>query len=450
MYRIKFNGGFMKDISRRDFIKYCGLGTLGLLIKPTISCAKQLDGDPLRSEVIQCFHENATTGSTINESVVQIMMDESIKTLTGIPDVGEAWKSVFPGITENSIITIKINTINDNLPTHPEFVNCIVNGLGQMPFGSQYFIRNNIIIWDRTDWELTDADYTIYDGSDPHTARCFGTNHSGVGYDYSTPFNVDGVTSYPSRILTEMTDYLINAAVLKDHNGATVTLTMKNHYGTVNNPGSLHNGASYTCNPDIPALNQQIRDVVTPNNIQKIFIIDGIFGKVNWGPNGPPNCNPKKLIMSFDQVACDFQGQNLINEERINMGYGTISAPHITTAAAAPYNLGSTDVDLIEINNPTGVSEFTAGTPSKHLMQVAPNPVRTKTTISFTMPKASPVNIDLINPSGRIEDRIFSGNLLQGRHRISYEIKKKLTSGPYFVRLHHNGDNVMRKITILN
>ncbi len=440
----------MKDITRRDFIKYCGLGTLGLLIKPNLSCARQQDGDPLRSEVIQCFHENATTGSTINEPVVQIMMDESIKTLTGIGDVGEAWKSVFPGITENSVISIKVNAINEYLPTHPEFVNCIINGLAQMQFGSHQFTLNNVIIWDRTDWELTDADYTIYDGSDPHTPRCFGTNHAGVGYDYSTPFNVDGVTSYPSRILTEMTDFLINAAVLKDHNGATVTLTMKNHYGTVNNPGSLHNGASYTCNPDIPALNQQIRDVVVPNNIQKIFIVDGLYAKVNWGPSGSPNCNPKKMLMSFDTVACDSQGQNLINEERLNMGYGTISAPHIVTAAASPYNLGSTDVELIEINNPTGISEFTSGTPSRNILQVAPNPVRSRTTISFTMPKASPVNIDLVNNAGRVEDRIFSGSLPQGKHRIIYEIKKRMTSGSYFIKLAHNGENVVKKVTILN
>lgn len=440
----------MRDISRRDFIKYCGLGTLGLLVKPTLSCAKDLNIDPLRSEVIQCFHEDANTGSTINESVVQIMMDESIKTLTGITDVGAAWKSIFPGITENSVITIKVNVINEYLPTHPEFANCIVNGLAQMQFGIHHFTRNNIIIWDRTDWELVDANYTIYDGSDPNTARCFGTDHSGIGYNYSMPFDVDGVTSYPSRILTDMTDYLVNAAVLKDHNGATVTLTMKNHYGSVNNPGSLHNGASYTCNPDIPALNQQIRDVVVPNNIQKIFIIDGIFSKVNWGPSGPPNCNPKKLIMSFDQVACDSQGQNVINQERQLMGYGTISAPHIQTAALAPYNLGSTEVDLIEINNPTVINEFKPSTPAHYSLQIAPNPVRSKTTISFTLPRPSAVRIELINTTGRVEDRIFSGDLSQGQHRVAYDIKRHLTSGNYFVRLHDRGGNVLRKITILN
>jgi hypothetical protein len=438
----------MKDISRRDFIKYCGLGALGLIVKPNLFCAKTQDF-VRNGDVVQCFDELATTGNTINESVVQIMMDASIKTLTEINDVGEAWKSIFPGITENSIIGIKVNVINEYLSTHPVFVNCIINGLTRMSFGSLEFIRNNVIIYDRTDWELNDAGFTIYTGNDPDTTRCFGTNHAGIGYDYGTPLNVDGVTSYPTRILSEMCDYLISAAVLKDHNGAQVTLTMKNHYGTINNPGSLHS-TGYTCNPDIAALNQQIRDVITPNDIQKIFIVDGLFGRVNWGPGGSPNCNPKKLLMSLDTVACDMQGQNLINEERILLGYGTIAAPHIPTAASAPYNLGTTDVNLIEVTNPSQISELKTSSPLSRSMQVTPNPFRKRTTIVFSMPKASPVHIDMINSSGRIEEKIFTGNLSQGQHRISYEMKRKLTSGSYFIRMYNNGDNVIRKVTLLN
>lgn len=439
----------MKDISRRDFIKYCGLGALGLIVKPNLFSAKT-PNSMRNGDVVQCFDELATTGNTINESVVQIMMDASIKTLTGINDVGDAWMSIFPGITENSVIGIKVNVINHYLSTHPVFVNCIINGLTQMSFGSVNFIRNNVIIYDRNDWELTQAGYTIYDGSDPDTVRCFGTGHSGIGYDYGTPFNVDGVTSYPTRILSEMCDYLISAAVLKDHNGAQVTLTMKNHYGTIHNPGSLHNGASYTCNPDIAALNQQIRDVITPNNIQKIFIVDALFGRVNWGPSGTPNCNPKKLLMSRDTVACDWQGQALINEERTLLGYGTVSAPHIPTAASAPYNLGTTDVNLIEITNPSYISELKTVGPLNRSMQVTPNPFRKRTTVVFSTPKASSVHIDLINASGRIEDKIFTGNLSQGQHRISYEMKRKLASGSYFVRIYSNGSNTVRKVTLLN
>jgi len=105
---------------------------------------------------------------------------------------------------------------------------------------------------------------------------------------------------------------------------------------------------------------------------------------------------------------------------------------------------------LIEINNPTGISEFTPSTPSNYLLRVAPNPVRKNTTIVVSMPKAAPVHIDLVDAAGRIEDKIFAGSLPQGQHRISYEIKSRLTSGTYFIRLYNNGNSVLKKITVLN
>ena len=321
----------MKGISRRNFLRYLGIGSLGFLARPLFPFAPKGRGFRA-SDVVQCFDENATTGGTINESVVQIMMDESIKTLTGISNVGDAWKSILPDINENCIISIKVNCINYEVSTHPEFVNCIINGLTQMEFGSVNYKRNNIIIWDRFDDELSDAGYAIYDGNDPNTVRCFGSNHSGVGYDATCPLHINGpagtITKYPSRIMSLMSDYVIDACVLKDHDWAYITLSLKNHYGSIDQPIDYNLHYNH-CNPCVPSLNQQIRDVINPNNIQKIFIVDALFGRIEWGPMGSPNCNPKKLIMSLDTVACDYHGQNVINEERVAQGYSTINAPYI-------------------------------------------------------------------------------------------------------------------------
>ncbi len=438
----------MKDISRRKFLKYLGIGTIGLITRPKIPFATKHIGHRA-SDVVQCFDENATSGSTINESVVQVMIDESIKTLTGINSVSEAWKSIFPGITENSVIGIKVNCINSAVSTNPEFVNCIINGLAQMDFSGANYQRNNIIIWERTDYELSNSGYTIYDGNDPETVRCFGTNHSGEYYDNSSPLNVNGVTSYPSSILSQRCDYLINAAVLKDHNGAIVTLSMKNNYGSINSPSALH-GYDYLCNPYIPSLNQQIRDVITPHNIQKIFIIDAMFGRINWGPSNPPNCNPKKLVMSLDRVACDYQGQNVINEERTAQGYPTINAPHISTAAQPPYNLGSTDINLIEINNPTNIEESKIIKPADDVLKITPNPFHRKATIILYLTRASAVHLDLTDSTGRVVSSIYRGRLSPGKHRIDFTITKKLSSGAYFIRLYNHENTSIKKVIIVN
>jgi len=433
----------MKGISRRDFLKFLGAGAFGIMTKPTRSIMRP-EGVRQASDVVQCYHENATTGTVINEPVVEVMTDESIKALTGITDVGEAWKSVFPGITENSIIGLKVNCLLQ-ITTHREFTYRLINSLTRMQFGSEYFNANNIIIWDNQDNLLqNNGGYTIYDGSDPDTARCFGTNHPGIGYNYGEPFNVNGVASYPSHILTTLCDYIVDAAVIKDHSISQITLTLKNNYGSIHNPGALHN---YQCNPYIPSLNQQIRDVPVPSDIQKIFIVDALIGCYSGGPGGPPNFYPNMILMSFDPVAIDTQGQNLINEERALHGLSPYNAPHITTAAQSPYNLGTTDINLVEIINP-GVEEHAVEDRRNGVLSVMPNPFRDKTTIKLTLTEPARLNLDLTDVSGRVVDRVYSGQRAAGTHRIIYAPRPHLPAGQYFLRLHANGVASTQKLTI--
>jgi hypothetical protein len=375
------------------------------------------------------------------------MADESIRALVGADDIGEAWKSAFPGIGADSVVGIKVNCLFQ-ITTHRELVNCIVNGLGQMQFGGVPYNKNNIIIWDNRDDLLTgNGGYTIYDGNEPDVVRCFGTSHSGIGYASSPLLDVNGVTSRPSRILSELCDYIVNAAVVKNHSIAVATLTMKNNYGSVNNPGSLHGNQ---CNPYIPSLNQQIRDVLTPSDKQRIFIIDALFGCYSGGPGGAVNFNPKKLIMSLDTVACDWQGQVVINEVRVANDLSALDTPHITTAAESPYDLGTTDVDLIEINNPTGVEESSTAGPHDGRFAISPNPFSRETTITFFLSRTSFVYLDLINSTGRLEANIYRGQLPAGTHRVNYRARTRLASGSYFLRLYGHGKARVAKIAVLN
>jgi hypothetical protein len=434
----------MKDISRREFLKVLGAGAVGAATTPARSLIRA-NGSRQASDVVQCYHENATTGNVIHEPVVETMIDESIKTLTGITDAGEAWKSVFPGITADSIIGIKVNCLFQ-ISTHHQFTYRLVNSLTRMQFGSDYFKANNIIIWDNQDNLLqNNGGYTIYDGSDPDTVRCFGTNHPGVGYNYSQPLNVNGVASYPSHILATLCDYIIDAGVIKDHSLSQITLTLKNNYGSVNNPGSLH---AYQCNPSIPSLNQQIRDVIDPPDIQKIFIVDALIGCYSGGPGGAPNFYPNMVLMSFDPVAIDAQGQNLINEERALHGLSPYNAPHITTAAQSPYNLGTTDINLIEIINP-GVEEHAAEPHTDGVLTVTPNPFRDKTTIMLNLKERTSVRLDITDVTGRVVDAVFAGQRDPGRHRFIYAPPVHLSAGQYFLRLHASGVTSTRKLTFM-
>lgn len=438
----------MKHITRRDFLRVLGAGTIGLMTNPRFPFASVTRRS---SMVVQCHDDNATSGSSVNKTVVQIMVDESVKALTNIDDIGEAWKSVFPGIAATSIIGIKVNAANENVSTRPESVDCIINGLTQMQFAGNSYIRNNIIIYDRDSNELSDAGYTVYTGSDPNIVRCFGSSQAGVGYDMDCPLSVDvypsgTYTKYPSKILSLLVDYLINFAVIKDHDTAGVTLTLKNHYGSVNLP--VGNPLHYAyCNPSIPSLSQQIRDVVDPPAKQKIFILDALIGCYSGGPNGPPNFYPNMVLMSLDPVAIDTQGQNLINAERALHGLSHYDAPHITTAAQSPYDLGTTDIDLVEIENPSRIDDSPARTPATVTMRVTPDPFRTSTNISFGLTRDAHVHIDIIDRTGTVMGSIYAGSLSAGKHRIPYRPHGTLPHGTYFIRLYDGRTMYVQKCT---
>ena len=439
----------MKEVSRRDFLKYLGVGALGLVARPKLLPAFERGLFPPTdaSDVVQCYHEGATTGSTINEPVVQMMVDESIMALVGIRNVGEAWKTLFPGITDTSVIGIKVNCASSQTPTTPAVMRCICNGLAQMDIGGSLFKKNNIIIWERTNSELTAAGFTKYTGTDPDTVRCFGTNEAGYGYNSGITLDVNGSSQHPSKILSGTIDYLISAPVLKTHSQAAVTLNLKNHFGSVHNASGLSH--SNGCSPAIPSLNQQIRDVITPNKIQKLSLIDGLFGMYSGGPSGPPNFNPKLILMSRDPVACDAQGQNVINIERVAHSLTPLDAAQITTAAEPPYSLGTTEINLIELNN-VGVGEAGRPVPGDGMFEVSPDPMRDHATVTFTVSHQGPVSLELMNASGRTEARLFTGTLLKGKHRVNWRAGRRLAAGTYFLRLNNAGATRVRKVMVVN
>jgi len=91
---------------------------------------------------------------------------------TGQKSVADAYASVLTSFLPDDIVTIKVNCINSQLPTHIEVVNAVVGGL--ISAGVK---NNNIIIWDRTNHELIKCGF-IYNISESGV-RCFGTDQKG-------------------------------------------------------------------------------------------------------------------------------------------------------------------------------------------------------------------------------------------------------------------------------
>jgi uncharacterized protein (DUF362 family) len=404
-----------KRYTRREFIDRTAKGTVGLIgysaLESSLSKVSGMSND--NSTVIVVKHDDAgITGNKVDQDVAQVMIDAAIRRLSGIDDIGEAWKTLFPGITQSSVINIKINCINSKLSSHPEVAYSIINGLTSMQVGGNPFPEENIIIWDRSNSELVNAGYTKNTGDTG--VKCFGTNQSGVGYN-ETEYDVSGSAQRLSKILTDMSNYMINLCVLKNHGTAGVTLSLKNHYGTCNSPGSIHGGY---CDPYIPALNalSPIRDK------HVISICDAVWGIISGGPSGNPQINPNSIVFSKDSVANDYICSQILQDNDCT----TLNrATHIATAGQAPYNLGTNDpaqIDLINIDNPSvGIHE--KGTGRLHssdfrLFQNYPNPFNPQTTISYQLFKPANVMLNIYDVQGSLVRTLVDKHHNKGYYRL--------------------------------
>ncbi|MBW2430004.1 MAG: DUF362 domain-containing protein [Deltaproteobacteria bacterium] len=119
-------------------------------------------------------------------------------------------------------------------------------------------------------------------------------------------------------------DYVINMAILKKHNSnAAVTLCAKNHFGSISNPGGLHektrawNFEFDTYDPMVDLMGHQDLGGKT-----MLFIFDGLYGGAYIGAiperweMSPFNDDwPSSLFASQDGVALDSVGYDFIREE---------------------------------------------------------------------------------------------------------------------------------------
>jgi uncharacterized protein (DUF362 family) len=282
------------------------------------------------SKLVIASHPEAVKGVTINADIARNLVDSAVTQFTGQTTIGDAWASVLIGFSPDDLVTIKVNCINRSLPTHREVVDAITEGL--VAAGVK---ENNIIVWDRTNHELTNCRYIHNTGNTG--VRSFGSNENGWGYNKR--IDLGGRNVRLARIL-ESSDHLINVPVLKDHGTSGITLSMKNHYGSVDNPGTLHGGQ---CDPYIAELNNvpEIRDKT------RLIVLDGLMGIYQGGPGGQPQFIHNSVMVGQDPVALDYQGWKILDAERQKHGRTLPQPRQLNTAAKL--GLGTNDPNNIQV-----------------------------------------------------------------------------------------------------
>ena len=324
-------------LNRRHFLKTTAVGTAALSIAPGLLRGNQpaIAADSL-SRVMLAAHTGLVDASEqVDAKIVRAVLDDTLIALTNTASVRDAWMQIFPALSSTDVIGLKVNCINRRLSSHPEIVyaltDSIVTALDVNP--------NNLIIWDRTSRELERARYNV--NRDTKQVRCLGTSDD-IGYDDKAKVDIGGATTvHLSKVLTEMCTYLINVPVLKDHSIAGITLSLKNHYGSIDKPSKGHRNA---CDPYIANLNNapHIKDKT------KLIVCDAAFGIYRGGPHGSPQWVNRQVLMSTDPVALDTVGMSLIDRQRKENGLSPAAQRATYLQTAASLGLGINQLDRIE------------------------------------------------------------------------------------------------------
>ena len=111
---------------------------------------------------------------------------------------------------------------------------------------------------------------------------------------------------------------------------------------------------------------------------------------------------------------------------------------------------------LLDVAWPLGVAPVgeDVGTPRRLTLGANyPNPFNPKTTLSFDLPQAGPVDLAVYDITGRRVATLVDAELTAGRHTVTWlgrdQFGRQVASGIYFSRLIQGGEILTRKMTLL-
>jgi uncharacterized protein (DUF362 family) len=327
----------MSIFSRRGFLKGLTVLSSGSLFG-IFGSRRRARAQGAKSTVVtvsdgQAWKGAGWTNSDLDQTVLKTMIGRGLVELTGQANPGACLAALIPVISDPAQrYGIKVNCVNSELPSHPALVAAIVELLVEAGAPA-----DNIIVFDRHDYELAACGYTLNSGPG---CKYYGTDHDGVGLNQDWVNLTSGSVNL-SSILTDRIDHIINIPVLKNHTMAGVTLSLKNHFGSIGQPQALH-GAANDCSPGIAELNAQ--DQIRSKT--RLVLIDALFGNYKTGLYGKPDFAPMSLIAASDPVAADTIGQQLINTRRAQDNLAAIDAMQLKEAAQL--GVGQTDLSQIE------------------------------------------------------------------------------------------------------
>jgi uncharacterized protein (DUF362 family) len=264
-------------------------------------------------------------GGGIDPTAARKAVASALAAATGTAEAGAAVRALF---RPTDVVGIKLNCLGGRrMSPHPEVVNALVEVLvaGGIDPG-------RIILFERSSRELEGAGFAIRRSGDG--PLCFGTDN-----DYEPRPTVSGeIGSCYARLVTETCTALVGFGVVKDHDLAGVSGSLKNWYGVIHNPNKYHDNQ---CDP-------YVADVVRHPHVAdklRLTVLDGVTAQCHGGPAYRPDgvFDLHRLAVSTDPVAADLWAWRVLDVERVRRGLPTLEAagrPPRFIATAAGYGLG--------------------------------------------------------------------------------------------------------------
>lgn len=313
-------------LSRRAFLGNVALGVGGLLW-PHRGWAGGLGGETdEKARVVIVRNPAVISEKKLNAEIAEEMVHRAVCLLTQKESRSLAWKALF---SPKEKVAIKVNARHPPVAGNREIASAIVNGLKDA--GVE---ENRIIIFDFLDEELTRLGYTLNDSS--RGVRCYAIREC-------SEMKAGPVVVKLSKIITDEADAIINVPAFRHHGVAGMTVSMKNHLGSVRNPSDLHRENCL-----------HVADLNALDPIRKktrLIIADAVLGQYNGGPSYRPPFvwEYAGLIAGNDPVAVDTVAWHEIEAERHKRGIEGPIRPavrHIPRAAEMGLGIG----DLKKIN----------------------------------------------------------------------------------------------------
>lgn len=351
--------------SRRRFIETAFLGAAATLAPSQSKADSAGPGmpGPYPGRVIAVEHPACIVSGVYQAEPVHSMVQRGMTDLTGAPTWQDAWRTMF---TKGDVVGIKVSPVGGpKLSSDATVLHSILDGLNAAGVSNE-----NIIVFSRYHAEILEAGIdkwlrpgVRFEAPSPEyddkqlDMGGYDANHfmeMAIVKAGDDPRDEHSRRSYVSKVVTQRVNKIINLPVLKHHQSAGVTITLKNmSHGFVNNVNRSHmTPTANACGMFIPSV------VNLPIIRQKVVlhIVDAVKASYHGGPTGRPQFiwEHKTMYFGTDPVALDKTGLKVIDAKRQQAGMASIALSKPDDAS----HFLNCQVEHIEIAGMLGLGEF--------------------------------------------------------------------------------------------